>query len=892
MRTAGRSVPFLILAAWSLAAPAQELNFLWLKQSMGLEPTRLSGAAVLDVAMDGSDNIFVAGYFRSTIALDGARLAASETGAHLFIARYSPRGDLVWAKQASGGSGSADSIAIDTSGNVVVAGRLNGPGDFEGERIPDGPHVLVAKLASDGSLLWLRMFEGTEGEHAYNTAKAVTVDAADNIYVVGGLGGRLQIGPHSLAPAGWSEMYVCKLSGSGSVHWARQTRSRGRVAAITLGEAVATDADGNVYVAGAFNESVGFEEIGVTSASESGDPFASNDAFLAKYARDGSVVWVRQVAGAEGTDFSHGLAIDGSGNVYMAGEVSGTATFYPAAPTPGSGNHAFLAKYRPDGTLSWIRRTSGSDSIARAFEVAADPAGNAIIVGEFGGGTLSFDGTSTLATSGGKDVFAAKYDSAGGVMWAKQAGGPDEESAFSLAIASDNDAVLGGVFSGTARFDSFDGSATGAHELFIARLGQLPPPDRYESNESLDEIRPLAEPWLHEHWRCPEREAGCPNVLENFPASRQAEEYWRLESPRLSLRSATDRDFFRVRIPDPANLADSGHDDVRPRELRDPDLPPERRTPPEPLPECDVLERFERAPGRPRVPVRVSVSGKLVVTVIPAANSETSRAIDGTGESIRLYRGGAPDASLSIGPPLQKIVYCPRSIEGLRQLRFSVGERSGPRPLGATGGYDLQLEYAIDIVRGVPDWVRDLMAAAGVRALVPIPCPGGDLPGGRFPFCASEGLFRVDLRHPVGPRQPDCRADGPGCPDFLSLAWSKARGPLDLTILARPDMAFSLFDAQKKLVAEATPLEGRLQRDERKFLAAAGEQVVLRLAATALKDETYFLVVDGPPSRYSLHHKAARADQASLLEPQSPQRALEPRIAEQRNRDDVLQPHP
>jgi hypothetical protein len=103
---------------------------------------------------------------------------------------------------------------------------------------------------------------------------------------------------------------------------------------------------------------------------------------------------------------------------------------------------------------------------------------------------------------------------------------------------------------------------------------------------------------------------------------------------------------------------------------------------------------------------------------------------------------------------------------------------------------------------------------------------------------------------------PDCRADGPGCPDFLSLAWSKKRGPLDLTIVARPDMAFALFDAQKKLVAEAVPLEARLQRDGRKIPAAAREPIVWRLASTALQDETYFLVVEGPPSRYSLIHKA------------------------------------
>jgi hypothetical protein len=796
--------------------------------------------------MDGDDDIFVAGSFRSTIALDGARLMATDTEASFLVARYSPRGALLWAKQATGGSSAAHSIAIDASGNVLIAGRINGPGEFEGERIPAGPHVLIAKLTPDGSLVWLQRFEGSEAEHAQNIAKAVTTDAADNIYVTGDLGGRLQVGPHTLSATGWQDMFVSKLSGSGDVLWAKQTRSRGRVEAITLAKDVATDAGGNVYVAGVFNERVGFDDIVMTSASEPGFPYASVDGYLVKYAPDGSAVWVRTIGGL-GSDFAHGLATDASGNLYLAGEVEGVAAFLPGEPSFGMGGGAFLAKYRPDGTVSWVRRTSGPESIARAYDLAVDHADNAIIVGEFSRSALSFDGSWTLTPTGDADVFVAKYGADGTVLWAKQAGGSDADLAFGVAIASDNDAVVGGAFSGTTRFDSLDGTATGTDELFIARLGRLPLPDRYESNESLDDISPLAEAWMHEHWQCPERVGDCSNVLENFPASRQAQEYWRLDVPGLSLRSATDRDFFRVRIPDPANVADGGHDDVRPRELR---------TPPEPLPECDVLERFERAPGRARVPVSVSVSGKLVVTAIPTANSTINRAVDASGEMIQLYRGGEPDASLAIGSPLQKIIHCPGSMEGLRQLRFSVGDRAGPRSLDATGGYDLRLEYVIDIVRGVPDWVRDLMAAAGVRALAPVPCPGGGLPGGRFPFCISEGSIRVDLTHPVGPRVPDCRADGPGCPDFLSLAWSKKRGPLDLTIVARPDMAFALFDAQKKLVAEAVPLEARLQRDGRKIPAAAREPIVWRLASTALQDETYFLVVEGPPSRYSLIHKA------------------------------------
>ena len=89
--------------------------------------------------------------------------------------------------------------------------------------------------------------------------------------------------------------------------------------------------------------------------------------------------------------------------------------------TNAGGAEVFVAKYNFAGTVVWAKRAGGTaDDFGNA--VALDAAGNTYITGYFQSTNINFSGT-VLTNSGSADVFVAKYNSAGTLIWAQAEGG-------------------------------------------------------------------------------------------------------------------------------------------------------------------------------------------------------------------------------------------------------------------------------------------------------------------------------------------------------------------------------------------------------------------------------------------------------------------------------------
>lgn len=117
----------------------------------------------------------------------------------------------------------------------------------------------------------------------------------------------------------------------------------------------ATDAAGNVYVAGDFAGSVDFDPgPGLTALAATG-----LDAFVAKYTAAGALLWVR-VAGSWGSDQGKSVAVGQDGSVYVLGYFSDTVDFAPGPATytltSAGGPDVFLWKLDADGNFMWARR--------------------------------------------------------------------------------------------------------------------------------------------------------------------------------------------------------------------------------------------------------------------------------------------------------------------------------------------------------------------------------------------------------------------------------------------------------------------------------------------------------------------------------------------------------
>jgi hypothetical protein len=162
------------------------------------------------------------------------------------------------------------------------------------------------------------------------------------------------------------------------------------------------------------------------------------------------VAWSRQL-GTSSNEYSHSVAVDGTGGVYIGGWTNGSL----GGPSVGSSD-AFLAKYDASGVLEWCRQI-GTSVYDSSHSVAADGAGGVYISGTTAG---SLDGPN----AGSYDAFLAKYDTLGVLEWSRQIG----TSAYdcSLSVAADG---AGGVYINGWTYGSLAGPNAGEHDAFLAK---------------------------------------------------------------------------------------------------------------------------------------------------------------------------------------------------------------------------------------------------------------------------------------------------------------------------------------------------------------------------------------------------------------------------------------
>ncbi len=245
---------------------------------------------------------------------------------------------------------------------------------------------------------------------------------------------------------GWGAAQPCDWQ------WAQQGGGTGT----DVGEAVAADAAGNVYVTGSFTGNADF----------SGQAVFNGGIFLAKYNSNGVVQWVRTMGTGAGT----AVAVDASGNVYFTGQFQGAANFggiVLQASSSGSVPDAFVAKYNANGTALWAKKMGGI-ALDWGTGVAVDASG--VYVSGYFNGVCMFNDVQGLAAAGQSDGFLARYAQNNGTLsWVKRVGGMDVDRAMGVAVAPDGGVYLTGWFLGRAGFDSDSVFSVGASDVFLAR---------------------------------------------------------------------------------------------------------------------------------------------------------------------------------------------------------------------------------------------------------------------------------------------------------------------------------------------------------------------------------------------------------------------------------------
>jgi hypothetical protein len=229
---------------------------------------------------------------------------------------------------------------------------------------------------------------------------------------------------------------------------------------------VVVDAVGTTYVTGIFRGSL---TLGSTTLTSVGD----YDVYVAALDAAGAYRWAVQAGGRQG-DSSTGLALDGSGNLYVGGYTeSREATFSTFTVRNESyGGSVFVAKLSPTGTWLRVSQAGGAgNNYTYGGRIAVDAAGNAYITGQLRGWDIRFGATS-VANEGAYNAFVAKLDPAGNWQWAVVEGGDGYDSGSSIALDGSGNIYVTGIFWSTAaRFGTTLLRNAGYRgDIFVAKL--------------------------------------------------------------------------------------------------------------------------------------------------------------------------------------------------------------------------------------------------------------------------------------------------------------------------------------------------------------------------------------------------------------------------------------
>jgi len=467
---------------------------LWVKPKLQLDWVVSAGGPDYEMAeavaafADGSS--VTTGSFDATCTFGAGETNETtlDAGDHsnFFIARYNQDGTLAWAKSAvSDGMDDSGFAVIALSDNSCIAvgqfmrSAVFGAGEPNETTLstPSGRAIFLARYNPDGTLAWAK---SAISNSSWEKANGVVELSDGTLGVAGRHGDGAVFGagePNetALEASGHADIFIARYNEDGTLLW---VKGAGGTSFEDEGAAICALSDDSMVITGSFGRDAvfGAGEPNETTLHEASD---SGDVFVARYDKDGSLLWARR--GGSATLWDHGMGLSPlPDDSFIATGWHGPASSFNDTPLGSDGrNDVFVIRYTQDGEILWAHRAGGSEygDEGRAVTILSD--GTILVTGSLRHVATYGEDTPneiSFTSAGEHDIFLARYAQDGTFIGAHHSGGIGWDTSHGASALPGGAVLLTGRYAETCTFGTGDPAQTDLtavdnNDVFLMRYG-------------------------------------------------------------------------------------------------------------------------------------------------------------------------------------------------------------------------------------------------------------------------------------------------------------------------------------------------------------------------------------------------------------------------------------
>ena len=372
----------------------------------------------------------------------------------------------LWGTSISGNDllGS-EALGIDSANNIYLLSELNGTAVVQGVTVSSSgdKDIQLSKFDINGNLQWTRTMGGTTEDDP----KGLYTDKKGNSYITGSIAGTADFNGITLNLQDTKDAYLAKYDASGNVSWAKVIAWGEN---IEKGTSVNVGPSGYITVGGLFLDTIIFgDTVGAVNCDTLVAKKNAKNYFLAKFDNNGDYIYSKQIYTNNKKIALDAVALYDGENCYMGGDF--TDSLFVDTDTLVAYDHGrdiAIINFDAMGNVVWAKRFSGV-GIDRLHGIESDEFNNIYITGNFKDTLILDNDTLIGANATTYDLFIAKLDSSGNVLWAIAKGDVSNDFGWSVTYR-DNKLQMSGSFRGTIVWgnDTISSTSTSDLDAFFA----------------------------------------------------------------------------------------------------------------------------------------------------------------------------------------------------------------------------------------------------------------------------------------------------------------------------------------------------------------------------------------------------------------------------------------